>query len=138
MYVYIIVNDWYSQKWYRPIPNIRWDLAEYSADNCSKNQPNIMANDLWFIKQMSSTYVAHIHVHFLCFLKRYKLILKLNTSFSKIGPKICPKTGQKRPFYVIFCYRRIGKLSRIFGTEYSANFGRIFGIRSYTSRYIPI
>ena len=32
-----VVNDRYSQKWYRPIPNIRPDtaeyLAEYSADN---------------------------------------------------------------------------------------------------------
>ena len=40
-------------------------------------------------------------------------------------------------FYAIFRYRRIGRLGRIFGTEYSADFdrifGRIFGIRSYTN-----
>ena len=35
--------------------------------------------------------------------------------------------GQKRPIFAIFYYRRIGRLGRIFGTEYSADFGRIFG-----------
>ena len=39
---YLLVNDRYSQKWYRPIPNIRPDTAEYSAeysaDNWRKNQ----------------------------------------------------------------------------------------------------
>ena len=47
------------------------------------------------------------------------------------------KISQKRRFNAIFRYRRIGSLGRIFGTEYSADFGRIFGrifgIRSYTT-----
>ena len=50
--------------------------------------------------------------------------------------KIWVKNGN---FYAIFHYRRIGRLGRIFGTEYSAFFGRIFGrifgIRSYTSSH---
>ena len=55
----------------------------------------------------------------------------------KCMPKFGPKYEQKRPFFAIFRYRRIGRNGRIFGTEYSAGFGRIFGrifgIRSYTT-----
>ena len=43
----------------------------------------------------------------------------------KCMPKFGPKYEQKRPFFAIFRYRRIGRNGRIFG--------RIIGIRSYTS-----
>ena len=45
-----IVNDRYSKYWYRPIPNIRRNLAEYSAeysaDNCSNNQIKIFRENI--------------------------------------------------------------------------------------------
>ena len=54
---------------------------------------------------------------------------------SKFGPKYEQNTQKM----AVFCYRRIGRNGRIFGTEYSAGFGRIFGrifgIRSFTSTY---
>ena len=53
---------------------------------------------------------------------------------SKFGPKYEQNTQKM----AVFCYRRIGRNGRIFGTEYSAGFGRIFGrifgIRSYTRK----
>ena len=55
---------------------------------------------------------------------------------SKFGPKYEQNTQKM----AVFCYRRIGRNGRIFGTEYSAGFGRIFrrifGIRSYTSLHL--
>ena len=55
--------------------------------------------------------------------------------FTQKMAKICE-------FSPFFGYRRIGHLGRIFGTEYSADFcrifGRIFGIRSYTNIKVKV
>ena len=69
----------------------------------------------------------------MCIFFNYFLKVKVNSRMNHKFFEKWTKMVQKRPFCVLFCYQRIGKLGQIFGTEYLAAFGRIFGIRSYTN-----
>ena len=60
-------------------------------------------------------------------LKGLKYLSMSFRNFDQIVPKVTWNWVKNGHFCAIFRYRRIGRLGRIFGTEYSAVFDRIFG-----------